>query len=324
MSQKRKRIKVLLVILFLVACSPPNNLKSTVISSVTEINLIGSTATGLIPTKTKTLSTATAEETTSITSQPTFSAEDARLILQTNLKNNGNCRLPCFWGFTPGDTRYEESVAFMERLGDIAVPNSIEVSNSSFEDANFTSISLWETDSRIYMGIEINNLEGILGHTKFYTGASREEGTPPEVQAHASYGNPFFQQSLEYYFLPSILTTYGKPSVVLIAPFPDDLPYIGDFGMVLYYPDQWFFIQYIFPKDERDGKFIGCPSKSAYIDVITWPPQEEFKISEIVKDMSGSGINELNYNYFKPISDVTTMSLDDFYQTFRNRGDDNH
>jgi hypothetical protein len=107
----------------------------------------------------------------------------------------------------------------------------------------------------------------------------------------------------------------------LIAPFPDDLPYIGDFSLVLYYPDQGFFIQYIFPKDENSGNYIGCPSKSAYIDVITWSPQEEYEISEIAKDISGSGINELNYDYFKPVSEVTTMSLDDFYQKFKNPDD---
>lgn len=197
----------------------------------------------------------------------------------------------------------------MERFGNIADSNSLYVRNSFFEDSHLTSISLMEGNTRIYLEIEVNDREGTLRRTMVFTGASQED--------IASYGNPFFQQSLEYFFLPSILAAYGKPSVVLIAPFPDELPYIGDFSMVLYYPDKGFFIQYVFPKDESNGNFIGCPSESAYIDIITWSPQEEYKISEIAKDMSGRGINELNYDYFKPVGEVTTMSLDDFYETFK-------
>jgi hypothetical protein len=36
--------------------------------------------------------------------------------------------------------------------------------------------------------------------------------------------------------------------------------------------------------------------------------------------MSGRGINGLNFDYFKPVGEVTTMSMDDFYETFKDPG----
>jgi hypothetical protein len=160
---------------------------------------------------------------------PTINAEDAGNLINKLLEDNSGCSLPCFWGFTPGDTGYEEAVAFMERFGNIADSNSLYVRNSFIEDSHLTSISLMEGNTRIYMEIDINDHEGMLRRTMFNTGAYRED--------LVSYGNPFYQQAMEYFFLPSILAAYGKPSVVLIAPFPDELPYIGDYSMVLYYPD---------------------------------------------------------------------------------------
>ncbi len=76
------------------------------------------------PTRTaKALSTATIVPTlptSTPTVIPTLLAEDARQRLLDLLANNGECRLPCLWGITPGKSIYLEARSILVPLSSIA------------------------------------------------------------------------------------------------------------------------------------------------------------------------------------------------------------
>jgi hypothetical protein len=134
------------------------------------------------------------------------------------------------------------------------------------------------------------------------------------------YGEPFFFQVLSYYMLNNLLSEYGPPSTVLIAPFPDDPQYPNEenipFSIVLFYPEKGILAQYIMPKEKDNGNLTGCPSKVGYVDVVVWNPETNPPLKKIVSMLSGPGINKLNVDYFKPVDEVTSMTMEEFYQTF--------
>lgn len=51
------------------------------------------------------------------TLQPTMDEANTKALILEFLKTNGNCKLPCFWGITPGETTLDEVKRFIENLG---------------------------------------------------------------------------------------------------------------------------------------------------------------------------------------------------------------
>jgi len=51
-----------------------------------------------------------------ISTQPTLEPQDAANILFNLLQNNEGCLLPCWWGATPGQTKWSEVNTLMKRL----------------------------------------------------------------------------------------------------------------------------------------------------------------------------------------------------------------
>ncbi len=49
-----------------------------------------------------------------MTPLPTIPADEAQAYLQDLMLNNADCRLPCWWGITPGVTEWEEARHFLQ------------------------------------------------------------------------------------------------------------------------------------------------------------------------------------------------------------------
>jgi hypothetical protein len=160
-----------------------------------------------------------------------------------------------------------------------------------------------------------------LGVNVLYAEAHHEQGQGANQTAKAVFGDPFYKELLDYYLLPQILSNYGPPTEVRIMPFPDDPSYSANykipFSLVLFYPDQGIFIEYIFPRDKTGSQFNGCPSQTGYLSLITWSPETKLSLTDVVKWNSGLGINELNADYSKPIEEATGTSVNDFYQKYK-------
>jgi hypothetical protein len=95
----------------------PEQKTSTAVPSKTNTKTNSTTAT-LTPTI---RSTNTLEPTEIITPLfptwtplPTLNAENVKQLLADLLGNNAGCRLPCFWGITPGKTTWQEASTFLE------------------------------------------------------------------------------------------------------------------------------------------------------------------------------------------------------------------
>jgi hypothetical protein len=115
--------------------------------------------------------------------------------------------------------------------------------------------------------------------------------------------------------LPQILSEYGRPSSAFLStlaePPPPDWGF-AYFYILLLYPDQGILVNYKTEIRVEKDNVLGCPSNS-HIELELLPPGQGDSFLELI---SPSWQETIRNNY-KPLEEVTSMSLDEFYQTFR-------
>jgi hypothetical protein len=324
---------LLLMVVLIGGCNPSNTVRLQTPAYLTatslpkptntvsfEVTLQTSSVVGQIPPK----STPTPTEKPTLptmTVVPTLDLLGAKNLIQGFLTNNGDCRLPCLWGITPGVTALNTLEKFLMPIGEISASKKFDIHRSSHENSGGISATLWQNDIRIPVSFAYYKKNDAIHHLTLNAEASREEGEGLGQTSISVYGENYFDKMLETYLLDKILANYGIPTSVFIAPFPEEPRYPSDakipFSIVLYYQDQNFFIEYIVPKEKVGENIVGCPSKVGSISVIVWPPDQIYSLKGIASYNSGQGMHSSNYDYFKPIEEATQMSLDDFYQKFK-------
>ncbi|HKZ55601.1 MAG TPA: hypothetical protein VJ123_08995 [Anaerolineales bacterium] len=250
------------------------------------------------------------------TAQTVLSAEEAKSLMLDLLQSNGNCRLPCLWGVTPGEAGTQTLEAFMAQLGNAITTNEDTVLHvDRFANTGGVDLSYYEDDSDFRISFSYYMAGDRVSQLALSTDATKI--WPEEGQV---FGDSDFNQLLQYYALPHVLSEYGRPAQVLIAPFPDDPDYPSPewipFSVVLYYPDKGILVEYLSPRETKGDQYVGCPHK-AHVYATVWNPQHKPALSEIVTKLSGQGINELNVDYFKSVEDATTTDLDSFFEEFK-------
>lgn len=250
------------------------------------------------------------------TAQAVLSAVEAKSLMLDLLQNNGNCVLPCLWGITPGEKAAEALEPFLARFSQGSTTNGdVALRVNDFDKAGGVHLSF--VDDKLEVGIALSYYRAgdRVGQLVLSTDATKS--APEQGQV---FGDSNFNQLVQYYALPHILSEYGRPTQVLIAPFPADPDYPSPewipFSVVLYYPDEGILVEYLSPREIRGDQYIGCPHK-AHVYATVWDPQRKPTLSEIVTKLSGRGINELNVDYFKPVEEVTSTDLDGFVEEFK-------
>ena len=316
----------LLVISFITGCSKPVSPTQIPTSSATQ-QLPTSTST-LQPSATSTSTarprTATPTITATSTVVPNLSIEEARALLLELLHDNGGCRLPCLWGQTPGETDLYSLDAFFAHFGEISIDNDFYIStgrssNGKYSHANFI---LWknngDTFTTSFLGFTYQRSDEGMNMFELYAEGDRQSGEPPNDTGSPSYGDPFFDQLLQYYMLPQILSSYGQPTQAVVMPYYEgsiiDPDYIYPFSLSLFYQDQGIIVEYLFPRETVGDHYVGCPWKAAYIILKVWSSEIHPSLSEIVEGNS-VGINSLLFT--KSIEESTSMTLEQFYQRFK-------
>lgn len=293
---------VFLLILLLAGCAQP--------VSKTEIPLPVRTAT---PTETMTYIltlTPTVIPTDTPTAIPTLTEEQARARLLELLANNGGCRLPCLWGITPGKTTYQEAQTILAPLSAISV-------STNFHPNSGASIRPWYIEGDLVLttvvGFNVDPLSKshIVSRVGLAAGESNENTSV--------YDSKTFGQRLRPYMLPGILSEFGKPGSVIIQTYGKQITGIGGFEIVLVYPDQGIFVHYITQMKTVGANARGCPA-NADVKLDLYPSGD---VEAFVKSMNATDwgaftkIESVDDPYWKSIDKATSMSLDQFYETFR-------
>ena len=266
---------ILASLLLLTACSP------STISAASPTAPITPTAT---PAATS-LASPSIPPTSTLTPIPTLPPEQAQALILDLLQNNGGCRLPCFWGITPGETTLRDAYAFLSSL-------------SSYIHATFEGAGNEGLIVRYPVPKEISTSESmslILDATG---------GIVENIWADATIS------------LSKLLTDYGKPAEVrIVVSTYMSPPY--DVNMGIYYPEQHILAIYHdgYSKLSPSGNIIACFDENDEWDfnnirLISWSPGislawEDFDL------FSGWPTPQPNFE------DAIGMGLETFYQTYK-------
>ncbi len=308
-SNKCLSIKLFIIIGFftLAGCvvTPSGSMSATKVASSTNtnaptINLVSITPTPMItpslePTP---INTSTSTPTIPLTAIETPFAISTPLGVETTeqalwlFETNNNCHLPCWWGITPGQTRWQIAKEFL-----------------SVFDAD-----IYETTTPsglTYYGIDIPLSSEIFLTDRMELGILARDGIVEEIITDVSIGNAPLDY-LTQYSLSTFLNTYGQPSEVRLftyrSPFEEgDLPFV----VTLYYSDQGIVALYG-DNGERQGNLVqGCPQEYPVSFLSLWSPDLNLSFDQII-----NGTSALEKEYLL-LEEAAVMDVATFYEIFK-------
>lgn len=245
-----------------------------------------------------------------VTSIPTLAEENAYPQLIELVQNNADCSLPCLWGITPGISSVSEVLNLLIPFTGVAKFSDLPISvvggmifEIPLQDDSHLSLFL-----SYFPGSENQGINAIYLSTQ----AFHNDGDPALDQSF--YGSVQYAEILNNYTLPSILSTYGVPAEVLIFIEPSIPKY---FNLRLLYPRNGIFISYGTFVEEQGENYLGCPT-NMFISLYLLSPEASANYQEVLPMIGPDFQNVYPVSDFKPLEEVTNISLEDFYQMFKN------
>jgi hypothetical protein len=230
---------------------------------------------------------------------PTMTADEEYAFVSEMLRDNGGCQLPCWWGFTPGETPWETTEIFFASLGK-------KVEAWSGDDAQHYTVYFDIPDHHHFHYQDYHEKDGTLDRIGIHA------VPPADEDGHPVYGDSQFAEDWKAYMLPQILEVYGPPSQILLG-----LGGAGwiPFDLVLFYPEKGFLVQYSGSAERSEGDtFLVCPHR-AEVTLYLWVPEQYTALEDV------PGIGSYTYaademSGLHSLEDATGMSIEQFYQTF--------
>lgn len=281
----KKLNNIILLTLFLAGCAtiPVQTPTATApIATATATSLISTPK----PPSTELPATPTQRLEVTWTLPVTLPPQDAASKVNELLQTNGGCRLPCWWGITPGQIRWEDA-------RNILFPLAKSVNDIYSQEGEFFPglLSYYSTtDESRFFEQDYVVRDGIVQAIKIKL---------PNI-------SPLYSPK-------GILLDYGVPDKVYIggneyAPGADNEQY---FSVVLYYAKQRIFAYY-------GGGFQ--PVQPGPLLRICFPEIEDVELhlwgSTYSFDQTRDSVFEENGNKFQSLEAVTELTIDEFYKRF--------
>lgn len=255
-----------------------------------------------IPTRTPTLtkvpiSTPTIQPTATETpfAIPTPPGNDTNEQVLWLLETNNGCKLPCWWGITPGQTEWK------------AAEKILTIFDANIYAASASGLDYYNPTINLPFGpYEINQIRPI------YT---IKNGIVEKIETQVLVGDSP-SEYLAQYALPALLTAYGQPGEVWLSTYPSafeegDLPFFA----VLFYPEQGILAAYDTNGKEQGNLVQGCPQEKPLSRLVLLPPGLDNTFEETVSKTSGLGQRD-----YLPLEEATGMNVMTFYEIFKDPG----
>jgi hypothetical protein len=246
---------------------------------------------------------------------PTLSPDDAINRLLDLLANNGDCRLPCLWGIAPGKSTPQEAQAILLPLDSIRSSYSLPAIFDLAE--GFVHPVYAEENLMLSVQTEYLSDNQIVNHLRFYAKEYQlAKASNGEVVSFSFFDSETFGKRVDYYSLSHLLSEQGIPDAVMIATSGEPTyASAGGFEIVLLYPTQGIWVRYTTQLDylENSAKVQGCPN-NAHVEMELFPPGNAGSFSAALEQNQDWVAQK---NWFQPLEKVTSMSLKQFYETFR-------
>jgi hypothetical protein len=243
---------------------------------------------------------------------PTLAVEDARSRLIDLLANNGGCRLPCLWGITPGSTTAQEAGSILAPLSSLSDFNVFKSEsgainlNAGLKDDQLLNIAIsyLANQDKVYgINFEARDMKKLV---------DEQSG---EYSYQDVFDSSYFGEKLDFYMLHQVLATQGRPSSVLLftwGKIPTPRYGQGNFRLILLYPEQGIAVQYTTEMRVVDKNVEGCPA-NAHVEMSLFPAGNAAAFDEYLAPTDWKG----RIGYYKSLEEVTSLSIDDFYEIYR-------
>jgi len=228
---------------------------------------------------------------------PTLTGEQERSYVEKMLATNGSCELPCWWGINTG----EATLRTLENFG------------------AFYSKPFPQRDGTVLYGVGDYQLTTSDGNLDYYTGIelidlnSKILAIRVHGESHNSHGG--FVKAWQRYSVDQVLSRYGIPTAVRIqlSPRAEALDASLGYALTLVYDKPGFLISYI--GEATDGSkadFIqACPFLANVDDI-------SLKLQLPTTSTRFPLLQLTDPGYDRSLQEATGMSLDDFYNRFKN------
>lgn len=230
---------------------------------------------------------------------PTYPAEQARQVVM-DLYENNPCKLPCWWGITPGKTSWLEAWQFLGRFAKNRYPRETLLLESKNQPGYI--------HYRVYLDLPkmpeekyhllVNDLRFIINIETFKAD-----------YISVDTGN------VEAYTLPRIIADYGKPQQIYAR--GGEGPIASGLSLLLYYPQHGFIstqsieVEYAVWKQPT---FMACFQKVTTA-LSLWPQERQLDLYERLKI---TGVDPFTLKEIKPLDQVSDSNVDKFYQSVVN------
>ncbi|MCB9422831.1 MAG: hypothetical protein H6667_23735 [Ardenticatenaceae bacterium] len=263
---------LILPLLILVACQPALD-SNTAAFVTTEISVIPAATIASVPSPI-----------------PTLSLVEKEAIASELYRTNENCKLPCFWGIIPGETKWETVEPLLNAVATVLLTNA----DSELDTAYTVSVDLPVSQ-------ELSRREVIAQHYLI------ENGIVTLIESAS------LRPSSKIHSVSEILNTYGRPAEVKIDTYGYSHGEINLFHAALFYPEKGILVAYGSSADFIDDYVQGCIQNSTGA-VVVWAPEKELSFAEALNGTRGLGT--FGEQYYKPLQEATDMDIETFYQTY--------
>jgi hypothetical protein len=222
------------------------------------------------------------------TPPPTLAPDEAQALVVELFKHNGGCKLPCWWGFIPGKTKWADAKSFLERFAmlnplidqdapefdmDILVPVPEDIFHIPLEQIY-----------RVKNGTIIN-MEVYLGNAPVLP-------------------------------LSAFLTEYGPPGEIWIMTYRTKFRGYSPFLVVLFYPDKGILATFGPKEDYILGDIIqACDMDGTPSDFGLWSPENKMTFLEAATEFRYQPVG--HGALYLPIEEATSMDVEAFYETYK-------
>lgn len=236
------------------------------------------------------LATSTPTQIESFTPTTSSTNNEGPKLVQKLLENNGDCKLPCWWGITPGKTTWVEARQILEK---VSVFIGEEVASEDFY-VNVSVYLPYPYDFASYMEHLYGVKDGVVDYIRAYN----------------------FDLAPNYY-LHNLLESYGQPDEVMIRTFSKEERGIQHFIVDIFYGELGILVEYSTgdPMKEVGENLQNCLIKemdSPFLHL--WSPETQNLSFQDAKKF----IDTTNLPEPKPLLEVTGIDVKTFYETFKN------
>ena len=222
--------------------------------------------------------------------EATLTTDESKRLVRDLLENNAGCRLPCWWGITPGKTTWVEARQLLEKV------------------SLFISKSEWT--GSFYVDVQVQ-----LPYP--YTFAKYMEHSYHVENGIVDYIDVYNFDLAPYYSLPNLLKSYGQPDEVWIRTVPKAERGIQHFIIDVFYEELGILAEYSSgdPLKEVRGNIQNClvtEMDTPFFDL--WSPEaQKLSFQEAKKFIDTRNLPEP-----KPLFEATGMDIKTFYEAFEN------